>query len=92
MISVLWRAGLRSSEALALALRDVDLDAGTLRVREGKGRMVWRERTRRWDAREARWVTHEAECCFEGGWSIDRPSWAGSLRDADRSEHAGRGD
>ena len=34
---MLWRCGLRISEALALELRDVDLEAGTLRVRHGKG-------------------------------------------------------
>ena len=34
---MLWRSGLRISEALALELRDVDLEAGTLRVRHGKG-------------------------------------------------------
>jgi len=34
---VLWRSGLRISEALALELRDVDLEAGSLRVRHGKG-------------------------------------------------------
>jgi len=37
LIAVLWRSGLRISEALALELRDVDLQAGTLRVRHGKG-------------------------------------------------------
>ncbi len=37
LIAVLWRSGLRISEALALQLRDVDLEAGTLRVRHGKG-------------------------------------------------------
>jgi len=37
LIAVLWRSGLRISEALALELRDVDLDAGTVRVRHGKG-------------------------------------------------------
>ena len=37
LIAVLWRSGLRISEALALELRDIDLDAGTLRVRHGKG-------------------------------------------------------
>ena len=37
LIAVLWRSGLRISEALALQLRDVDLDAGALRVRHGKG-------------------------------------------------------
>ncbi len=37
LIAVLWRCGLRISEALSLELRDVDLDAGTVRVRHGKG-------------------------------------------------------
>jgi len=37
LIAVLWRCGLRISEALALELRDVNLDAGTVRVRHGKG-------------------------------------------------------
>ncbi|MGI8713388.1 MAG: tyrosine-type recombinase/integrase, partial [Solirubrobacteraceae bacterium] len=36
LIAVLWRCGLRISEALSLELRDVDLDAGTVRVRHGK--------------------------------------------------------
>ncbi len=37
LIAVLWRCGLRISEALALELRDLDLQAGTVRVRHGKG-------------------------------------------------------
>jgi site-specific recombinase XerD len=37
LIAVLWRCGLRISEALSLELRDVNLDAGTVRVRHGKG-------------------------------------------------------
>jgi site-specific recombinase XerD len=37
LIAVLWRCGLRVSEALSLELRDIDLDAGTVRVRHGKG-------------------------------------------------------
>jgi len=37
LIAVLWRCGLRISEALALELRDVDLEAGTVRVRHGNG-------------------------------------------------------
>jgi integrase len=37
LIIVLWRGGLRCSEALALELRDVDRDAGTLTIRHGKG-------------------------------------------------------
>jgi len=34
---VLWRSGLRISEALAPELRDLDLEASTIRVRRGKG-------------------------------------------------------
>lgn len=37
LIAVLWRCGLRISEALRLELRDLDLQAGTLRIRHGKG-------------------------------------------------------
>ncbi|MTD43834.1 tyrosine-type recombinase/integrase [Conexibacter sp. W3-3-2] len=37
LLIVLWRAGLRIAEALALAPHDLDLDAGTLLVRHGKG-------------------------------------------------------
>jgi site-specific recombinase XerD len=38
MIVVLWRCGLRIHELVALHPRDVDLDLGTVTVREGKGR------------------------------------------------------
>jgi len=37
LIAVLWRCGLRISEALALELRDIDVQASTVRVRHGKG-------------------------------------------------------
>ena len=37
LITVLYRAGLRVSEALALALKDIDREAGTVRVLRGKG-------------------------------------------------------
>jgi site-specific recombinase XerD len=37
MIVVLWRAGLRIQEALALAEHDLDLRRGSLLVRHGKG-------------------------------------------------------
>lgn len=37
LIVVMWRCGLRVSEALALAPADVDLQAGTVTVRHGKG-------------------------------------------------------
>jgi site-specific recombinase XerD len=37
MIVVLWRAGLRIQEALALTEHDLDLRRGSLLVRHGKG-------------------------------------------------------
>jgi integrase len=37
MIVVLWRAGLRIQEALALAEHDLDDRRGSLLVRKGKG-------------------------------------------------------
>ena len=37
LITILYRAGLRHSEALALLEKDVDLKAGTVAVRHGKG-------------------------------------------------------
>lgn len=37
LLALLYRCGLRLGEALALERRDVDVDAGTLRVRHGKG-------------------------------------------------------
>ena len=38
MIIVLWHAGLRVQEALALAQHDLNPDRGSLLVRNGKGR------------------------------------------------------
>jgi site-specific recombinase XerD len=37
LLTVLWRGGLRCSEAVSLYPRDVDATAGLLRVRHGKG-------------------------------------------------------
>jgi site-specific recombinase XerD len=37
VIVVLWRAGLRISEALAVTETDLDADRGALLVRRGKG-------------------------------------------------------
>jgi integrase/recombinase XerC len=37
LIVVLYRGGLRMFEALALGVRDVDVETGTIRVRHGKG-------------------------------------------------------
>lgn len=35
-VVLMWRGGLRASEALAVRRRDIDFDAGTVRVRDGK--------------------------------------------------------
>jgi len=37
LITLLYRGGLRVSEALALEVKDIDDEAGTVRVRRGKG-------------------------------------------------------
>lgn len=37
LIVVMWRAGLRIAEALALRVKDVDLEAGTIAILHGKG-------------------------------------------------------
>jgi integrase/recombinase XerD len=37
LVETMWRAGLRISEALDLMAADLDPQAGTLRVRDGKG-------------------------------------------------------
>jgi integrase len=36
-IVLMWRGGLRASEALSIERRDLDFDAGTVRIRGGKG-------------------------------------------------------
>jgi integrase len=38
LIATMWRTGLRCSEALALRSSDVDIESGTIRVLNGKGR------------------------------------------------------
>jgi site-specific recombinase XerD len=37
LLAVLWRCGLRAGEAVALAVKDIDLDEGLLTVQHGKG-------------------------------------------------------
>jgi integrase len=69
LIAVLWRWGLRISEALALELRDLDLQAGTLRVRHGKGDKSPHGRRRRADPR----CLAPASAVRCGGSLQDRP-------------------
>lgn len=48
MVAMMWRTGLRCQEVLDLDLRDIDLEAQTVRVRNGKGgkaRTVGMDRT-----------------------------------------------
>ena len=37
LVTILWRSGLRCAEALSLLLRDINPEARTIRVRQGKG-------------------------------------------------------
>ena len=67
LIALLWRTGLRVSEALALYPKDLDLEAGTCRVLHGKND---RTRTVGIDpeacAHVARWLDRRAAIGFNG--------------------------
>lgn len=63
MIALLYRAGLRISEALALCPKDIDLHAGTVRVLHGKGDF---SRTVGLD---------EGACAVVGLWLLERARW-----------------
>lgn len=82
LIAILWRAGLRISEALALTESDLDSKTGSVLVRQGKGgkrRTVGMDDWA-WD-HVARWTEHRIElpigplfCILAGptrgrGWS-----------------------
>ena len=57
VIVVLWRAGLRVSEALALAESDLDRDRGAIHVRHGKG-------GRRREVGMDRWAWDQLDPCL----------------------------
>jgi len=58
LIVVLWRAGLRISEALALAESDLDANRGAILVRHGKGGKRREVGMDRWDWEQlASWLT-----------------------------------
>lgn len=63
LIALLYRAGLRISEALALCPKDVDLRAGTVRVLHGKGDF---DRTVGLD---------DGACAVVGRWALERARW-----------------
>ena len=62
LIAVLYRGGLRISEALALLPKDVDSAQGTLTVLHGKG-----------DGRRSAW-TRRPSPCSSAGWIVDEHS------------------
>jgi site-specific recombinase XerD len=82
LVVVLWRAGLRCSEALGLRPLDVDFGAGTVRVLHGKGDKARTvgidgqalEVVRAWlEAREAAgWESPWLFCTRSGGQVSDR--------------------
>jgi integrase len=93
MIVVLWRAGLRIQEALALTEHDLDLRRGSLLVRHGKGGRRRDVGMDEWGFEQLRpWLTARAElpvgplfCVIDGRPAGDRgrprryaPSSAGS--------------
>jgi site-specific recombinase XerC len=61
LIVVLWRAGLRISEALSLAERDLDPERGALLVRHGKGGKRREVGMDDWGWEQLRpWIAHRA--------------------------------
>jgi hypothetical protein len=79
LIVVLWRAGLRISEALALAESDLDPSRGAVLVRRGKGgkrgevgmdRWAWEQLARGWSSGQA---CLQARCsaCSEARHAVD---------------------
>lgn len=84
LIVVLWRAGLRISEALDLAEADLDPGRGALLVRRGKGGKRRESGMDDWGWEQLRpWVEHRADMpvgplfCIVNGPTRGRP-WSGS--------------
>jgi site-specific recombinase XerD len=84
LIVVLWRAGLRISEALNLAEGDLDRERGALLVRHGKGDKRCESGMDDWGWEQLRrWVEHRARMpvgplfCLINGPTRGRP-WSGS--------------
>ena len=62
LIVVLWRAGLRISEALSLAERDLDPGRGALLIRHGKGGKRREVGMDEWGWEQLRpWIAHRAQ-------------------------------
>jgi site-specific recombinase XerD len=87
MIVVLWRAGLRIQEALALTEHDLDLRRGSLLVRHGKGGRRREVGMDEWGWEQLRrWLTARAELpigpllCVIDGPTRGRPWSAAAVR------------
>ncbi len=68
LITILYRGGLRISEALSLKTKDIDFEAGSVRVLRGKGlkaRTVGLDRGAL--ALIERWLEKRAQCGLNGG-------------------------
>jgi site-specific recombinase XerD len=75
MIVVLWRAGLRVQEALALAEHDLDPRRGSVLVRNGKDEWGW-EHLRPWLSARAEFPVGPLFCIIDGP-TRGRP-WSGA--------------
>jgi site-specific recombinase XerC len=87
LIVVLWRAGLRISEALELAERDLDPGRGAILVRSGKGGKRREVGMDDWGWEQLRpWLEHRAEMpigalfCVVNGPTCGRPWSAPAVR------------
>ncbi|MGZ6563966.1 MAG: tyrosine-type recombinase/integrase [Solirubrobacteraceae bacterium] len=87
IIVVLWRAGLRISEALALTETDLDPDRGALRIRHGKGGKRREVGMDRWAWTQVKpWLEFRAGLpvgalfCILRGPTRGRPSAAAGIR------------
>jgi len=87
LIAVLWRAGLRISEALALAETDVDQRRGSLLIRHGKGDKRREAGTDEWGFEQLNlWLEHRralpvgALFCILHGPTRGRPWTAPAVR------------
>jgi site-specific recombinase XerD len=87
LIVVLWRAGLRISEALALLETDLDQSRGAILVRQGKGGKRREVGMDRWGWQQlAPWLAHRATLpvgalfCILRGPTRGRPCAAAGIR------------
>jgi integrase len=87
LIVVLWRAGLRISEALTLAERDLDQGRGAILVRHGKGGRRREVGMDEWGWEQLRpWLEHRGRMpigalfCVINGPTRGRP-WSGPPRE-----------